>query len=285
MDFGPIVIAAVIMTGLGVIFASILATADHVLRVEEDPRQEEVEGMLPGNNCGACGEPGCQAFATKLVKGETSPGKCTVSTEESLVQIAQFLGVDVGGDEQRVARLKCAGGEGLVADLADYRGISSCRAAVLVDGGGRACTWGCLGLGDCERVCTFDAISMNWEGLPQVDVNLCTACGDCVDVCPLDLFTIVPLSQKLFVQCSSPLTGEAARSRCAVACDACGRCAADAPSGVIDIVDGLPVIHYDRDEQPTQRSTWRCPTGAIVWLEGEQFSEPLAQISRERIRA
>jgi Na+-translocating ferredoxin:NAD+ oxidoreductase RNF subunit RnfB len=273
------------MTGLGVVFASILATADHLLRVEEDPRLEQVEEMLPGNNCGACGEPGCQAFAGRLVRGEVSPGKCTVSTQEALVQIAGFLGVDVGGEEKRVARLACAGGEGLVADLAAYKGISSCRGAVVVDGGGRACTWGCLGLGDCETACTFDAIHMNWEGLPQVDPNLCTACGDCVDACPLDLFTIVPMSQNLFVQCSSPLTGEAARSRCAVACDACGRCAADAPAGVIEIVNGLPVIHYDREEKPTQRSTWRCPTSAITWIEGEQFSEPLVQISRERIRA
>jgi RnfABCDGE-type electron transport complex B subunit len=280
-----VVIAAVIMTGLGVIFAAILATADHFLRVEEDPRLEEVEELLPGNNCGACGEPGCQAFAAKLVSGQTSPGKCTVSSEEALDQIADFLGVDVGGDEKLVARLKCAGGEGLVSDLADYRGISSCRAAVVVDGGGRACTYGCLGLGDCETACTFDAITMNWEGLPQVNVDLCTACGDCVDVCPLDLFTLVPLSQKLFVQCNSPLAGEDARSRCAVACDACGRCAADAPAGVIEMVNGLPVINPDRVQEATQSATWRCPTGAIVWLEGEQFSEPLVQISRERIRA
>ncbi len=281
----PVITAAIIMTGLGVVFASILATADHLLRVEEDPRLEQVEGMLPGNNCGACGEPGCQAFAGRLVRGEVAPGKCTVSTEEALVQIAGFLGVDVGGEEKRVARLKCAGGEGLVADLAAYNGISSCRGAVVVDGGGRACTWGCLGLGDCETACTFDAIHMNWEGLPQVDPNLCTACGDCVGACPLDLFTVVPMSHNPFVQCNSPLTGEAARSRCPVACDACGRCAADAPAGVIEIVNGLPVIHYDREEKPTQRSTWRCPTGAITWIEGEQFSEPLVQISRERIRA
>lgn len=280
-----VIVAAVIMTGLGIVFASILATADHFLRVEEDPRLEEVENLLPGNNCGACGEPGCSAFAGKLVTGETSPGKCTVSNEESLVQIAGLLGVDVGGEEKQVARLKCAGGEGLAGELADYRGISSCRAAVVVDGGGRACTWGCLGLADCEKACTFDSITMNWEGLPQVNVDTCTACGDCVDVCPLDLFTLVPMSQQLFVQCNSPLTGDAARMRCSVACDACGRCAADAPSGVIDMVNGLPVIHYDRAEQPSQRSTWRCPTGAIVWLEGEQFTEPIAEISRERIRA
>jgi hypothetical protein len=96
---------------------------------------------------------------------------------------------------------------------------------------------------------------------------------------------IEPLSQKLFVQCNSPLTGDAARSKCSVACDACGRCAADAPPGVIDIVNGLPVIHYDKAQEPGQRATWRCPTGAIVWLEGEQFSESLVEISRERIRA
>jgi Na+-translocating ferredoxin:NAD+ oxidoreductase RNF subunit RnfB len=277
--------AAIIMTGLGLVFASVLAIADHFLRVEEDPRLEKVENLLPGNNCGACGEPGCQAFATKLVDGEISPGKCTVSNQEALVQIAELLGVDVGAGETRVARLKCAGGEGLVADLAPYRGISSCRGAVLVDGGGRACSWGCLGLGDCERVCTFDAITMNWESLPQVDVEKCTACGDCVDVCPLDLFTIVPLSHQAFVQCNSPLTGEVARAACAVACDACGRCAADAPPGVIEMVNGLPVVHYDREEKPGQSCIWRCPTGAIVWLEGAQFTEPLVKISRERVRA
>ena len=31
--------------------------------------------------------------------------------------------------------------------LADYEGLDSCRASVLVNGGGRACPWGCLGLG------------------------------------------------------------------------------------------------------------------------------------------
>lgn len=281
-----VITAAIIMTGLGIVFASVLATADYFLKVEEDPRLEKVEELLPGNNCGACGEPGCSAFAGKLIAGEVSPARCTVAGEEELVHIAEVLGVDVGAEERLIARLKCAGGEGMVGELADYRGVESCRAAVVVDGGGRACTWGCLGLGDCEAACTFDAIRMNWEGLPQVEPDRCTACGDCVDVCPLDLFTLVPESQKLFVQCNSPLTGEAARARCAVACDACGRCAADAPDDVIEMVNGLPVIHYDREEKPTERATWRCPTSAIVWLEdGQQFSEPLVQISRERIRA
>jgi electron transport complex protein RnfB len=50
---GPIAVAVLIMTGLGLMFASILAIADHYLRVEEDPRLEEIEALLPGNNCGA----------------------------------------------------------------------------------------------------------------------------------------------------------------------------------------------------------------------------------------
>ncbi len=135
------------MTGLGVVFAAILATADHFLKVEEDPRLEKVENLLPGNNCGACGQPGCSAFAAKVVGGEASPSGCTVNSAENTALIASLLGIDAGTREKQVARLKCAGGEGLVKELASYQGISSCRGAVLVDGGGRECTYGCLGLG------------------------------------------------------------------------------------------------------------------------------------------
>ncbi len=267
-------IALAIMGGLGVLFAAILATADRLLRVEEDPRIDDVEAMLPGSNCGACGVPGCRALAEQIVAGEAAPGLCTVSSPEGLEQIASYLGVDVGAGVKRVARLRCAGGEGSVKDLAPYEGVESCRGAVLVDGGARSCSWGCMGLGDCERACTFDAIHMNEQGLPQVDTDLCTACGDCVDVCPLDLFVIEPITNQLFVQCASPLTGEAARSRCVVACDGCGRCAADAPPGVIEMVNGLPQIHWDLEQKPGVESTFRCPTGAITWLEKDQFQEP-----------
>ncbi len=265
-----ILTAAAIMTGLGTVFGLLLATADIFLRVEEDPRLEELDTLLPGNNCGACGQPGCHAFAEKLLDGQVQPARCTVSSPEGLEEIAHLLGVEVGSQEKVVARLKCAGGHGLVRELAPYQGIESCRAAVLVNGGGRACAWGCLGLGDCDRACTFDAITMNSQGLPTVHLDACTACGDCVDVCPLDLFVLEPVSHKLFVQCNSPLAGEAARLRCQVACDACGRCAADNP-GAVEMVGGLPVIHYEGEEKPQEKATWRCPTGAIVWLKGQQF--------------
>ena len=50
--------------------------------------------------------------------------------------------------------------------------------------------------------------------LPVVDEDLCTACGDCVDVCPLDLFHLQPLDEPVVVQCSAPLAGDPARAAC-----------------------------------------------------------------------
>ena len=268
--FETVATAAILMTGLSLVFGLVLATAYRFLKVEEDPLLDQLEEMLPGTNCGACGTPGCRAFAGALLEGDSVPAGCTVSSAEEVSGVATFLGVDAGSVEKVVARLRCAGGKGFVRELAEYNGISSCRGGVLVNGGGRSCTWGCLGLADCQRACDFGAITMNDQGLPVVDVDLCTACNDCVAVCPLDLFTLMPLSQKLLVQCASPMAGEAARMSCEVACDACGKCAHDAAQGVLEMKAGLPVI---LDPNGTSAdATWRCPTGAIQWVEGGQFA-------------
>ena len=277
---GEVLTAAAIMAGLALFFAVILATAYALLRVEEDPRIDDVEGMLPGSNCGACGSPGCRAFAELLVGGGAAPGKCTVNSAAGTEAIAGYLGVDAGGEEKRVARLKCAGGQGLAGELAGYVGLSSCRAAAITNGGGRACEWGCLGLGDCARACGFDAITMSARGLPVVSLEGCTACNDCVEVCPLDLLVLAPAAGELLVQCNSPLKGAEARSRCDVACDACGRCAADAPAGAITMERGLPVVHRDAPARGTAAATYRCPTGAIQWVDGQQFPEETGVLTR-----
>jgi len=267
-----VVTAVAIMAGLGLVFATILAVAYRLLRVPEDPRVEVVEGMLPGSNCGACGSPGCRAFAEAIVAGTEPPGRCTVSSPEGIEAIADLLGVDPGSQAPQVARLRCAGGRREAPQIAAYEGFGTCRAADLVAGGGKGCPWGCLGLGDCRDACGFDAIAMNEDGLPVVDPERCTACGDCVVACPRDLFVIQPLSHALLVQCSSPLTGEEAVSLCSVACDACGRCAADAAPGLIHMERGLPVVDYAEGGPASPVAAARCPTGAIQWVGGAQFT-------------
>jgi Fe-S-cluster-containing hydrogenase component 2 len=202
-----------------------------------------------------------------LVKGEVEPGLCTVNPKDMNQVIADFLGVGLGAQEQRVARLACAGGSHVAYIRASYAGLGSCRAAALVSGGGKGCAWGCLGLGDCADVCEFDAIRMDRHGLPVVTEAACTACGDCVDVCPKDLFSIQPVSRRLWVACSNREFGDAAEEQCGVICTACGRCAQDSPEGLIEIRDNLAVIDYAKNGLASRVAIERCPTGAIVWLE------------------
>lgn len=257
--------AAAFMTVLGILLAGALAFANKLLWVYEDPRIHEVEGLLPSTNCGACGLAGCHTFAEAVVAGTVAPSQCTVSSPSAVEEIADYLGVDAGETEKRVAYLACAGGSHVARMRAYYVGMGSCRASAQVAGGPKACAWGCLGLGDCAVVCEFNAITMDRNGLPVVSAQLCTACGDCVDVCPKHLFSLHPISHKLWVACANRLHGDTAELACDVACTACERCVKDAPEGLIDIRDNLAVIDYERNELASHAIIERCPTGAIVW--------------------
>ncbi len=268
-----ILVAPAIMTGLGLFFGVIIAISHRFLRVDEDPRVEGANELLPGTNCGACGEVGCLPFAEKLVSGSITPSKCTVSSPEATDAIAEYLDVDIGENKKLVARLRCGGGTAEAHQIAEYEGFEGCRAAAVVSGGGKGCSWGCLGLADCEVACTFDAIHMNGDGLPQVDTELCTACPDCVEACPRDLFELVDLDEHLYVQCNSPLQGQAATILCTTACDACGKCALDAEPGLIRMERNLPVIDYSSGAKEKPEAVFRCPTDAIKWLAGNQFEE------------
>ena len=274
-----ILIPLAILAGLGLSFGIILSVAYKQFKVFEDPRIDIVENMLPNANCGACGEPGCRAFAEKVVSNGMNPAKCTVSSEEGIENIASYLGVEASQEEKRVARLLCAGGVNEAHNLANYKGgMSTCRGESVVVGGSKDCSWGCLGLGDCEKACDFEAISMNSNGLPVVDAALCTACGDCVDECPKNLFELMPVSQKLIVQCKSLLEGDEAQDKCSVACTGCSRCVADAAPEVISIQNNLAVINYSLNDLTNPYATKRCPTGAIVWMEGENQFETVQEI-------
>ncbi len=263
-----ILTALATLGGLTFLLAAMLIIANRKLYVYEDPRIDKVEEMLPHANCGACGFPGCRPFAEALVAGEALPGKCTVSTEEGRQSIAEYLGVALGAEEKQVARLACAGGTNVALNKASYKGIQSCQAAALVSGGGKACFWGCLGYGDCEIVCDFDAITMDAFSLPVVDAEKCTACGDCVEVCPKDLFSLQPVSHQLWVACKNLEKGDEILEACQVGCTACGKCAMDAPGALIQMVNNLPVVDYSRNHK-IKDPIERCPTGAIVWLDEE----------------
>ncbi|NOY28358.1 MAG: Fe-S cluster protein [Oligoflexia bacterium] len=277
--------AAAIMAGLGLFFGVVLAVAYRFLRVFEDPRLDIVDAALPGSNCGACGQPGCRAFAESLLAGDSLASGCSVSSPDAINEIADMLGADAGQAVKRVARLHCAGGRAQAAAFAEYKGVHSCASAALVGSGGKACSWGCIGLADCATACTFGAITMNDNGLPVVSPDACTACADCVVACPRDLFEVLPADQHVLVQCSVPLSGEDATALCSVACDACGRCAQDAPGDFIVMQGNLPIVDYGAGGPASPMVVQRCPTGAIVWVAGIQLQEqaPLRVEGRSRV--
>jgi Na+-translocating ferredoxin:NAD+ oxidoreductase RNF subunit RnfB len=259
-----LVTAVLVMGALAALLAALLTIAWKWLAVEEDEHLQAVMEALPGNNCGACGRPGCRGFADSLLAGTAEPAECTVSTAADKSRIADLLGIEVGEAERRVARLACAGGTNVARLKANYVGEPSCAAAALVSGGGKGCSWGCLGYGDCVASCDFDAIRLDEHDLPSVDEAACTACGDCLEACPKDLFSLEPAADRLWVACRNRSAGEDLLADCEVACTACAKCAFDAPD-LITMAGNLPVMHTTQTADRT--AIERCPTGAIVWVD------------------
>ena len=120
-------------------------------------------------------------------------------------------------------------------------------------------------------VCDYDAIVMAPTGLPIIDLIKCTSCGDCVDICPKQIIEIIPVEQHLVVQCKSELEGDEMLELCTVACTGCERCVADAPQGLLKMKKNLPVFNNELLGLQTPEAVRRCPTGAIIWIEGQQF--------------
>ncbi len=257
--------ALLVMGGVGVIFALILIVADKLFRVEEDPRLKKVLEVLPGLNCGACGYPSCERAGESLVKGEVDCGVCVVGGTRVAEELNKILGGgEVGVRERKVAVLHCGADEGKRKKLAEYEGITTCVSASIV-GGGLACNYGCLGFGDCEKVCPVSAIKMV-HGLPWIDHEKCIGCGKCVKECPRNLFELVPYRKGLYwVACKNEEPGKKVREVCEVGCIACRLCE-KLSGGVFQVENNLARINRSRQEEEVdwEKVAGRCPTGCIL---------------------
>ncbi|MBU1726495.1 MAG: RnfABCDGE type electron transport complex subunit B [Candidatus Omnitrophica bacterium] len=231
---------------LGLLFGVGLALAAKKFCVETDPRLDKVYAKLPGANCGACGMPGCMGFAEGLIQGSCSVEHCVVCSEEAREAIAKILGAGAKANVKKIAVLYCYGGNKRVKDKFVYSGIKNCAAANIIMGGQKACFYGCIGLGDCVKVCPFGAITMSEEDLPIVDEAKCKACNKCVLTCPKKLFSLVPVTGKVFVACSSHDPGKDTKAACSVGCIACGLCVKACKFDAIKVVDNLAVIDYHK---------------------------------------
>ncbi len=255
-------LAVVMLVSLAVAFAILLFWVSKVFFVPVDERVEKVEEMLPGANCGGCGCAGCHDFAVKLVQGKAHPSDCPVSSEETRRKIAEFLGISLQKSERKVAFVHCGGVKGKAVVRAEYHGIKDCLAVDMLAKGDKGCLFGCLGYGDCVKVCPFDAIHIV-DGVAVVDKEKCTGCGKCVSVCPRGIIELVPYKQAVFVRCASPEMGKSVVSVCKVGCIACRRCEKECPVGAIVVKDNLAQIDYEKCIN-CGKCAQVCPTKAIV---------------------
>ncbi len=252
------------MGGIGLLFSILIALANKKLHVEEDPRIGQISELLPNANCGACGFAGCANFAEALVGGKADLSSCPVTGNDAREVIARILGVDVATGERQVAVVFCRGGDGIVARQAEYRGVATCSAAQIVGGGERACSYGCIGLGDCVVACPFDAIHMNPERIPVVDRAKCTGCGKCVTACPRGVIELHPISHHVFVMCKNEDNPKVSRSVCKHACLACMICERAVNGQGFKVVNNLARVDHAVYTKELVLPTEKCPTKCIV---------------------
>ena len=255
-------IATLSLGGIGAISAVILYFVAQKFKVYEDPRNGQVEAVLPGANC-----PGCGGFAAACVKADSLDGMlCPVGGAPVMAKIAAILGMEAGEVTPKVAVVRCNGNCANRKKTNHYDGASSCAIEAALYSGETGCSYGCLGNGDCENACSFGAIRINPETrLPEVDEELCTACGACVKACPkgiIELRNKGPKSRRMFVSCVNKDKGAVARKACSAACIGCGKCAKECPFDAITITNNLAYIDFQKCRL-CRKCEAVCPTGAI----------------------
>ncbi len=171
--------------------------------------------------------------------------KCAPGGPKAAAAIAKIMGGEASAVEKK-AVVQCQGSSEHCKPAYDYKGIQTCAAAAALYGGPKTCTFACIGLGDCTKVCKFDAIHIV-DGVAKVDKDKCTGCGACANICPKQVIMIDAAGpRKPVVMCSNKDKGAVANKLCTTSCIACGMCERTCKFDAIHVVDGVARIDYDK---------------------------------------
>lgn len=264
---------------LAIVSAVILYFVAQKFKVFEDPRIDDVEEILPSANCGGCGYAGCRAFAEAIVKAGNMEGfKCPVGGADVMLSVGKVLGLEAEITEPQIAVVRCNGSTVNSPAKVKYDGIASCASAATLYSGEGGCSYGCLGLGDCEVSCDFDAIHINPETmLPEVTSN-CVACNACVVACPKDIIELRNVGKKerrIFVSCVNEEKGAPSKKNCDVACIGCSKCFNVCPFDAIVMKNNRAYIDFEKCKL-CRKCAPVCPTNAI-----HEINFPLKKLKPE----
>ncbi len=262
-----IIYTFVVSLALAAMLGFLLGVFKKVFHVDVDPTEAAVRAALPGANCGACGYPGCDGLAAAIARGDAAANACTVGGAAVAAEVGRILGVEASAETKAVVLL-CQGANDKCKPKAEYVGVKTCQAAKLSVNGTKLCDWGCIGLGDCEVSCPFDAIHVLEDGIPHVDYAKCTGCGICVAKCPQSILSLFPTERKGAVAlCSNRNTRKAQVIKdCKVGCIKCGKCEKVCPKACIKVTNGIPVVDYSVCDSCGE-CVRNCPTKVLALLE------------------
>lgn len=270
-----LVVTDAVILGITVVLCGVLVVAKEALHVDEDPRIQAVLGVLPQANCGACGFVGCSEFAKAVVEGRAECGGCPIGGGPVAHRIATIMGVTLLETHPRRPIIHCGARTSDRLGRVRAEAVDRCLEAHQI-GVVQACTYGCLGFGDCVAACDFDALHMV-DGLPVVDYDRCTGCGACVDVCPRKLIELIPFTQTRMpvIACANSEPGRSVRQVCGRGCIGCGLCQRYLPE-LFHLADNLAVVDYAKlntclELAPVVR---KCPTKAIACVGGPEPPSP-----------
>jgi len=258
-----ITIAIISLSGIGLICAALITVASKLMFVKVDVRVEKLRNCLPGANCGACGFSSCEGYAEALAKGAVASNLCLPAGEEGYIKINDILGLSSGeGIAKKIAYVQCLGDSSVMKTKMEYVGIQSCFAAKQLFGGQRACTFGCLGFGDCVNVCPSDAICVE-NRLARIDPRRCSGCGVCLKVCPPGVIAVEAVPVHVAIMCVNTEKGARVKEKCSKGCIGCMRCVKECPTRTITAGENLAVIDHLLCDG-CRKCVEVCMTGCIV---------------------
>ena len=158
-------IAIMVFIALGAILGAGLGYASQVLKVAGNPLVDEIEQLMPGGQCGQCGEAGCRQAAEAMVRGELAPSSCPPGGGGLAIAIADILGVSLEASDEDIQ---------WVAHIDEAK---------------------CSGCTRCYKACPFDAIVGSSKQMHTVLQDVCTGCRLCEAACSQNCLSMQQVPQ------------------------------------------------------------------------------------------
>ncbi len=163
-----IITAIAILGGLALIFGLVLGYAAVRFKVESNPIVDQIDAILPQQQCGKCGFPGCRPYAEAIASGEADINQCPPGGETSMLALADLLDRDP---------------QPLDPEHAEEKPV---MLAVIDE-------QNCIGCTLCIQACPVDAILGTAKHMHTVIASECTGCELCLAPCPVDCISMEPI--------------------------------------------------------------------------------------------